>query len=32
MQDGAHRFMKPLAASELAAFVTFLDSLRSGLS
>jgi DNA-binding MarR family transcriptional regulator len=32
VQDGARRFMKPLAASELAAFVTFLDSLRSGLS
>ena len=32
MQDGARRFMAPLAASELAAFVTFLDMLRSGLS
>ena len=32
MQDGARRFMAPLAASELAAFVTFLDTLRSGLS
>jgi DNA-binding MarR family transcriptional regulator len=32
MQDGARRFMAPLAAAELATFVTFLDSLRSGLS
>jgi MarR family transcriptional regulator, organic hydroperoxide resistance regulator len=30
--DGARRFMAPLAASELAAFVTFLNSLRSGVS
>jgi len=32
MQDRARRFMAPLAASELAAFVTSLDTLRSGLS
>ena len=32
MQDGARRFMGPLAAAELATFVTFLDTLRSAVS
>jgi DNA-binding MarR family transcriptional regulator len=29
MQDGARRFMAPLAASELATFVALMDTLRS---
>ena len=32
MVDGARGFMAPLAAAELAAFVSFLDTLRSAVS
>jgi hypothetical protein len=32
MQNGARRFMAPLAASELAAFVSVLDTLRGGMA
>jgi len=30
MQEAARRFMAPLAPPDLTAFVTFLDTLRSG--